>query len=108
MNNQQSDKHTVYFARQWLETLLTWCRGRSGFLYRLRICGHMHGRMSSSELDVGKFTLEKLLRVAVNIAMECTEKEFFELWTNLGHMIYRYAEEHGDAFNEQYAKHKSI
>ena len=42
MNNQQSDKHTVYFARQWLETLLTWCRGRRGFLYRLRICGHMH------------------------------------------------------------------
>lgn len=108
MNNKQSDKHAAYFARQWLEELLTWCRGRRGFLHRLRTCGHMHGRISSNNQNISKFSLQTLIRLLVNIALECTEKEFMELWNKLGIMIYQYADEHGDEFNEQYAKHKQL
>ena len=105
MNNKQTDKHSVYFARQWLEELLTMCRRTKGFLYHLRRSGHMSYRKTSFDNTADHLTIEDFLRFMVNMAMVHTAEEFFKYWNILGEMIYEYANEHGDEFNEQYAKH---
>ena len=33
-----------------------------------------------------------------------TEEDYLRHWTDLGKMIYQFASEYGDLFNEQYAK----
>ena len=88
MNNKQTDKHTVYFARQWLEEVLTMCRKTKGFLYHMRTSGHM----------------SYYLRIEINLAMIDTEEDYLKHWMDLGKMIYQFASEYGDEFNEQYAK----
>ena len=107
MNNKQTDKHSAYFARQWLEEMLTMCRGIKGFLYHLRISGHMSWRTTSFDKTSSHLTIEVFLRIMVNLAMVRTKGEFFERWNRLGNMIYAFANEHGDEFNEQYAKHNN-
>lgn len=104
MNNFQHYKHTTYFARLWLEKVLTWCRRRRGFLYRLRTCGHMHCRLTLLGKDPQKISIEDFLRIQVNMAMEFTKEEYFEQWNELGNMIYSLAEESGDEFNEQFCR----
>ena len=104
MNNKQRDKHIVYFARQWLEEVLTMCRKTKGFLYHMRTSGHMSYRKTLFNISPGKVSIEDYLRIEINLAMIDTEDDYLRHWTDLGKMIYQFASEYGDLFNEQYAK----
>ena len=104
MNNKQTDKHTVYFARQWLEEVLTMCRKTKGFLYHMRTSGHMSYRKTLFNISPGKVSIEDYLRIEINLAMVDTEEDYLKHWTDLGKKIYQFANEYGDQFNEQYAK----
>ena len=78
MNKNQRAKHTIYFARRWLEEEFTQCRRIKGFLHYLRTCGHLHSRYTSFVFDEKKYTVENLLRIEVNKAMELDETEFLK------------------------------
>jgi hypothetical protein len=108
MTNKPSKKYTIYFARQWLEEVLTMCRAFRGFLYHLRTSGHLNSRYTAMDCEVSEMTVENLLRIEVNLAMQMDEKDFYQHWEQLGRMIYLFADEHGDEFNRQYSKkHKT-
>ena len=51
MNTQQRKEHTVYFARQWLEKVLTQCRQVKGMLKHFRREGHLNYRYTSLKMD---------------------------------------------------------
>ncbi len=104
MNKYNRARKSIYFARRWLEEEFTQCRRIKGFLHFLRTSGHLHSRYTSFEFDEKKYTVENLLRIEVNKAMELDEKAYFEHWNRLGKMVYDFANEHGDEFNEQYGK----
>lgn len=106
MNNKQNLKHTIYFARRWLEDVLTACRGIKGFLYNMRTSGHMSWRYTSMECQPDDLTVEQLLRILVNMAMIMDEADFQKLWQRLGTSIYHFADEYGDEFNRHYARKK--
>ena len=72
MNVHQKPKHTVYFARQWLEDVLTQCRQIAGLLQHFRTNGHINARYTSLNMedeDIRKYKLEYLLRIEINKAM---------------------------------------
>ena len=100
-------KYTIYFARRWLEEVLTQCRRMEGFLNHLRRDAHLNSRYTSLDFDVKKYTIEKFLRIEVNIAKEFDKEEFYEHWQHLGDMIHNLAIKHGDQFNRQYERTKT-
>lgn len=104
MNKQQRPKHSLYFARCWLEEEFNQCRRRRGFLHFLRVNGHLSWRYTSFNFDEKKYTVANLLRIEVNKAMELDEPEYMNDWMRLGKMIYDFANEHGDEFNRMYEK----
>ena len=72
MNVHQKPKHAVYFARQWLEDVLTQCRQIAGLLQHFRTNGHINARYTSLNMedeDIRKYKLEYLLRIEINKAM---------------------------------------
>lgn len=103
MNTQQEQKHTKYFARQWLEDVLIHCRGCRGFLLQLRIKAHLNSRYTS--LNNGKMLdMEKFIRIVVNLAMVVGKDDFMKLWIKMGEIICDFAEGHGKEFNDMYGK----
>lgn len=104
MNNRQTTKFIAYFPRRWLTEVLERCRWKKGFLHHLRTYGHLSVRLTSTDNDPKKYSVANLLRVFVNMAMVMTEHQFMEWWVALGNSIYKYADAHGDEFNEQYKK----
>jgi len=74
----------------------------------LRTSGHLNSRYTAMDCEVSEMTVENLLRIEVNLAMQMDEKDFYQHWEQLGRMIYLFADEHGDEFNRQYSKkHKT-
>jgi hypothetical protein len=105
MNVHQKPKHAVYFARQWLEDVLTQCRQIAGLLQHFRTNGHINARYTSLNMedeDIRKYKLEYLLRIEINKAMWQEKDKFMEHWNALGHIIYEYSDKYGDEFNKQY------
>ena len=107
MNKNNRAIHSIYFARRWLEEEFTQCRRIKGFLHFLRTSGHLHSRYTSFEFDEKKYTVENLLRIEVNKAMELDETAYLEHWNRLGRMVYEFANMHGDEFNKQYGRNEN-
>jgi len=94
------------FTRQWLDVVLSHCRRMRGFLLHLRTKGHLNPRYTSFD-DKHKLDVEKFLRIEINLSMMMDRDEYFKHWTEMGTMIYEFANEYGDEFNKIYETKKT-
>ena len=106
MNKQRKPKHTVYFARQWLEDVFIHCRSLKGFLLHLRTHGHLNPRYTSLH-DETMLDIEKFLRIEVNLSMVEDKDDFLNHWMKIGIKIYEFGNEHGDEFNKLFMSKKA-
>lgn len=106
MNKQHKTEHTINFTRQWLDVVLSHCRRMRGFLLHLRTKGHLNPRYTSLD-DKIMLDVETFLRIEVNLSMVMDRDEYFKHWTEMGTMIYEFANEYGDEFNKIYETKKT-
>lgn len=103
MNGKQKPKH--HFARQWIDEVLVRCRNVRGFLLHLRTKGHLNERYTSLNDEI-MLDVETFLRIEVNLSMVTDREAYFEHWTEIGTMIYEFANEYGEEFYKIYETKK--
>lgn len=110
MDTEQELEYVKYFPRQWLNKWLAHLRGeglRGSLSYLHKDCG-LSARYTSVDPapDPKKLDFEKFVRSLEGMCAYEDEEEFVKFGTERLREIYRFYQEHGKEFHQQFKRKK--